>query len=129
MVGKSTKHMRGSNCQNTRSMSQCTTIVAARLDGSLHAPIEILQMRQFFQPGLDLNVLPLGTKEALQAQQCAKLKDRQSQLPCALDRVAKISNPPAARPPSQHRQVCSLANDTVVLCATARQFRSDNDET
>ena len=90
MVGKSTQHSYRSNSQNSELMCQRAKIIAARLEGGLYPTIKILQMRQLFYPGFDLNVFSVGAEKILQAEQRAEFEYRKSQFSCGLDRLAKF---------------------------------------
>src|SRR5215471_14996557 len=90
MVGKSTKHVRGSNSQSANLMRYCKKAVTSRLDRSFDTTIKILQMRQLFEASFNLYVFPVWTEKILQAQQAAKLEYRKSQTSRAFDCLAKF---------------------------------------
>src|SRR5262249_59620825 len=71
-------------------MRYCKKAVTSRLDRSLDATIEILQMRQPFEARFNLYVFPVWTEKTLQAQQAAKLEYRESQTPRAFDCLAEF---------------------------------------
>src|SRR5262249_2188421 len=90
MVGKSTKHVRGSNSQSANLMRYCKKAVTSRLDRSFDTTVKILQMRQLFETGFNLYVFPVWAEKILQAQHAAKLEYRKSKTSRTFDCLAKF---------------------------------------